>query len=216
VTAAPPRTVTISATYGAGATIVAPTVAARLGLPYLERIVSPETAGTAARAGRESLAGDERPEGLLRRLVDALAHMPGVVGTTIPEPAEGVSNEERVRASVEATLHEVAETTGAVVVGRGGMVVLGSYPTAFHVRLDGPAAARRRQGMAIEEIDEAVAKRRQGDTDRARAMYLRRFYDVSAADAGLYHLVLDSTAIPLDGCVDVIVAAAEAFWAAPR
>ena len=50
------------------------------------------------------------------------------------------------------------------------------------------------------------------DTDRARTRYVSRLYGCDPARPDLYHLILDSTAIPLDGCVDVIAVAAEVFW----
>jgi cytidylate kinase len=50
-----PLLVTISATYGAGGTVVAPVVADRLGLPLVERIVTPEVA-------RQLREQDDAPE----------------------------------------------------------------------------------------------------------------------------------------------------------
>jgi len=42
-------------------------------------------------------------------------------------------------------------------------------------------------------------------TDRARAAYLRRFYDTDGNDPRLYHLIIDSTALALATCGDLIV-----------
>ena len=39
---------------------------------------------------------------------------------------------------------------------------------------------------------------------------MRHFYRCDARDAALYHLVIDSTAIPLGACADLIVEAAQA------
>ena len=46
--------------------------------------------------------------------------------------------------------------------------------------------------------------------DRARVAYVRHFYGADPARAEHYHLVLDSTRVPLDTCTEIIVAAAEA------
>jgi cytidylate kinase len=62
--------------------------------------------------------------------------------------------------------------------------------------------------MEVEGLDEAAARRRQQATDRARALYVRRFYDRDICDPALYHLVIDSVAVPLDACADVITRAA--------
>jgi cytidylate kinase len=67
--------------------------------------------------------------------------------------------------------------------------------------------------MAIEGIDEATARERQGETDRARDLYVRRLYGRDAADQTLYHLWIDSTLLSVDTCVDLVAAAAARLWA---
>jgi len=83
----------------------------------------------------------------------------------------------------------------------------------FHVRLDGPADRRAVQGAAIEGISEEQARERLCVADKARTAYVRRLYRCDPADASLYHLVFDSTAIPLDTVVELIVTAARAHQA---
>jgi cytidylate kinase len=95
------------------------------------------------------------------------------------------------------------------------MVVLADHPTAFHVRLDGPEDRRCARAMAIDGIDEATARDRMAETDRARARYFTRIYGRDAADAALYHLVVDSTVLPVEACVRLVVDAATAFWGRP-
>jgi cytidylate kinase len=78
------------------------------------------------------------------------------------------------------------------------------------VRLDGPAERRLAQAMALDGIDRDSAERHLRETDRAREAYVQQFYGVDARDAGLYHLVIDSTALALDACVELIALAAAA------
>ena len=209
-----PHVVTISATYGAGGTTVSRAVADALHLPYLERVVTPHLARQLQPAGPESLAEDEKHERLFQRIVEALAGLPLALGGAAPTPLEEVSTEERVRADVEASIRNLADTTGGVVLGRAGMAVLADRADACHVRLDGPKPRRIRQAMAREHVDEAEATRRLRETDKARALYVRRFYDRDPRDSTLYHLVLDSTTLPLDVCAQLIVRAATALWEA--
>jgi cytidylate kinase len=82
------------------------------------------------------------------------------------------------------------------------------------VRLDGPTDRRVRQAMRISGIDETEARRRCHETDRARRVYVKRFYDRDVDDVALYHLVIDSTVVNLDACSDTILVAAHAFWSA--
>jgi cytidylate kinase len=67
--------------------------------------------------------------------------------------------------------------------------------------------------MAIEGINEATARQRQAETDRARDLYVRRLYGRDAADLSLYHLWIDSTLLSVDACVDLLAAAATGLWA---
>ncbi len=46
--------------------------------------------------------------------------------------------------------------------------------------------------------------------DKARHAYVRRLYRADPTDPALYHLVIDSTAIPLDTVVELILLAARA------
>jgi cytidylate kinase len=96
------------------------------------------------------------------------------------------------------------------------MVVLRSVPQALHVHLGGPAEARVQQRMALDGIDHATARRRCELTDRTRLRYVRSAYGIDGEDPSLYHLMLDSTAVDLDACVDLIVMAAQARTRQPR
>jgi cytidylate kinase len=68
-----------------------------------------------------------------------------------------------------------------------------------------------RQTATLSGIGEREARRTVDDNDRARHAYVRHFYRVDPADPRLYHLVIDSTTIPVTTCVDLIVIAAEAL-----
>jgi cytidylate kinase len=96
------------------------------------------------------------------------------------------------------------------------MIVLREVPWVLHVHLGGPREARLRQRIALEGIDRPTAERRQKAEDGARMRYVRRAYGIDGGDPSLYHLMLDSTAIDLDTCVDLIVTAAQARTRHPR
>ena len=52
--------------------------------------------------------------------------------------------------------------------------------------------------------------------DRARAQYVRRLYCVSIDDPGLFHLQIDSTALSLDACADLIATAYTSLITTPE
>jgi cytidylate kinase len=206
-----PRTITVSATYGAGGSVIAPRLAERVGLPFLDRLIQPATGRQQPHCG-EGLNDAERAQTPLSRWVTHLVRLPSVVGTPVPGP-ESFPDRARLRKEAEASISEMVDTTGAVLLGRAGAVVLAGLPSAFHVRLDGPVDRRVAQAMSLERIDEATARQRQSEADRARRAYVQRLYDRDSGDPALYHLVLDSTALALAACVDLLAAAAAAFWA---
>jgi Cytidylate kinase-like family len=207
--------VTLAALYGAGGTVIGPRVAERLGVPFLDREI-PEAVARRTGLAEEAVAEvDQEPRSAVERLVSSLGRASTITGA-IGGSAERLDlQERRLRAHIEELLAE-ASLTGGVALGRGGMVVLRSVPWALHVHLGGPREARVRQRMALEGIDRRTAERRQEVEDRTRIGYVRRAYGVHGEDPGLYHLMLDSTALALDACVELIVAAARARVSHPR
>ena len=95
-----------------------------------------------------------------------------------------------------------------MILGRAAAIILKDAPNALHVRLDGPAERRVEQAMALEELTREDAERLRKSGDRAREGYVRHFYNCDPRDPALYHLVIDSTALPVAAVVNVIAAAA--------
>jgi hypothetical protein len=199
--------VTVSASYGAGGSVVAPALAGRLGLPFLQRVTTSE--GHLAQPGPcdEQLSMDEAKTTPVHRL---LAHFTQAMpaGPTQSPPSTH-HQDEHLRGYGEAGIRRLLAAGGGVILGRAAAVVIGK-DRGFHVRLDGPAERRIVQGAVIEGISEEQARERLRAADKARTAYVRRLYRTDPADASLYHLVIDSTAMPLDAVIELIVTAARA------
>jgi cytidylate kinase len=73
-----------------------------------------------------------------------------------------------------------------------------------------------RQAIWLEGIDEETARRRLRQQDRTHAAYARHFYGVDIDDPGLYHVALDSTAIALERCVELLEQATRALATAEQ
>lgn len=202
--------VTLAALFGAGGRVVGPRVAERLGVPFLDRGI---LAGVAEQmhvpeqvVAEYDSESPKKPRSGLRRYFEGL----GRVTTADGSPVSDQTNEEaRYRSETEEFLARATEA-GGVVLGRGGVVALGAVPGVLHVLLGGPQEARVRQGMRLHDLDQQTAQRLMDVTDRARRGYVRRMYGVDPEDSDLFHLRIDSTAIDLDTCVELIVAAAAA------
>lgn len=210
-----PPVVTVAALYGAGGSVIGPRVAERLGVAFLDREIPAAAARNAGVSG-EAVAGvDDEPRSGVDRLVATLSRATTTAGGAGGSDERLDLQERRLRAYIEQFLAESA-VSGGVTMGRGGMVVLRSVPWALHVHLGGPREARLRQRMALEGIDRQTAERRRRAEDRTRIAYVRRAYGTDGADPSHYHLMLDSTALPLDTCVDLVVQAALARTREPN
>lgn len=201
--------ITLSAPYGAGGSHVGPEVARRLSVPFVDRAIPTGVAERLAVPLQEAIDRDESIGGTLTRMTVWLGQVGQAFGAPGAVPVAPVEDDDYRRAT-EQVLRDHARGEGAVILGRGAAVVLRGEPRALHVRLDGPEEARIRQGMSVEGVDRATAERHIAETDKARAAYMQHFYRCSLGDPSLYHLLIDSTAIPLDTCVELIVTAAQA------
>lgn len=207
--------VTLAALYGTGGSLIGPRVAERLGVPFLDRQI-PEAVARRSGLSEDAVADvDEEPRGLVDQLVANFGRTSTVTGATGGSAEHLDVQERKLRGYIEEFLAQ-SSLTGGVALGRGGMVVLRSVPWALHVHLGGPREARVQQGMTLQGIDRRTAERRQEVEDRTRIGYVQRAYGVSGEDPSLYHLMLDSTALDLAACVELIVTAAEARTRDPR
>jgi cytidylate kinase len=121
--------------------------------------------------------------------------------TQSPPPAR--NQDESLRRHCEDGIRRMAAEEAGVILGRGAAVVLGK-DHGFHVRLDGPPELRLVQGTAIEGVSKEDGRRHMAAADRARDAYVRRLYHADPNDPRHYHLVIDSTAIPLDSVTEMI------------
>jgi cytidylate kinase len=201
-------TVTISASYGAGGSRVAPGLAQRLGVTFLDRAVPAAVAERLAVPLDEAMAHDESVRGVFERLLVHFA--PAAQTFSGAAPPHEILDERSYLRVTEQVIREHAKAGNVVVLGRAGAIVLRDDPKALHVRLDGPRDRRLEQAMRLNGLDREAAEQHMRETDRAREAYVRQFYDCDARDPKLYHLVLDSTAFPLDACVELIAQAAAA------
>ncbi|WP_245160274.1 cytidylate kinase-like family protein [Blastococcus sp. CT_GayMR20] len=199
---------TFSAAYGAAGAEVAPAVAERLGLPFHDRAIAAQVAGRLGVPVAEAEANDETVVRGLWRLVASLGTMPDPVGGVLP--TSSLPDPRAYRQQTERVLEEIAAGAGGVVLGRAGALVLRDRSDVLHVRLDGPrdrrlAAAVERSGRSLEEV-----RREMEANDRTREAYVRHFYRCDPGEARHYHLVVDSTALPVETVVDLVVTAARA------
>jgi cytidylate kinase len=202
------RLVTVSASYGAGGSVVAPTLARRLGVPFLPRATTSSGGVAGDEPCFERLGHDEADLTPAHRLLASFTHAMPTGPTQSPLAAR--HHDEDLRRYCEDGIRRLADTGEGVILGRGAAVVLGKN-RGFHVRLDGPPERRLVQGTAIEGISSGDARRHIEAADRARTAYVRRLYRADPTDPRHYHLVIDSTAVPVDAVVEIVLLALSSF-----
>jgi cytidylate kinase len=218
VTEVPPgpavRLITVSASYGAGGSVVAPALARRLGLPFLQRVTTSEGHPAPPEPCDEQMTAEEVKATPVHRLLASFTQaMPA--GPTQSPPSTH-HQDHHLRSHGEAGIGRMfAAGAGGVILGRAAAVVLGK-DRGYHVRLDGPPERRIAQGAVIEGISELQARARLRAADKARTAYVRRLYRCDPTDPALYHLVIDSTALPLDAVTELILSAVSAQITTPQ
>jgi cytidylate kinase len=109
-----------------------------------------------------------------------------------------------------AVILDYARQGDAMIVGRGGQMILRRRPGVLHVQFVGKFENRVYNICQREDVKWREAAHRLRRADEERAGYMRRFYGVDWLEPGLYDLVLNTDQIPDEAAVDMIVLAAEA------
>ncbi len=206
-------TVTIAATYGAGGSIIGPAVAKRLGLPFVDRAIPSAVVKEIHELLATALTDDSARRNDVGRLLSGVLNYTGLfAGVPLTDEHLGIAPDV---AQTEAAIRRLADAGGAVILGRAGVFVLNDRRDCFHVRLDGDVEARRRAAMEHEGLDYQTAARNQHEIDQARRAYVAHFYPRAGAwhDPRRYHMVLDSTALSSEACVDIITRGAKDLFA---
>ncbi len=196
--------VTISASYGAGGSWVGPEVAERLGCQFIDRAIPVQVAERLDVPVEHAQVHDEAAAPRFTRL---LARLPNTSGVVVPEPTTDAFCRETERLLMRrGGRRATSSCSGApprscCATGRARSTCASTGPTRR-------ACSRR---CAWKQIDEDEARRRQRNSDRARIDYVKHFYRADPRDPRHYHLVLNSTAVALATCVELIVTAARAL-----
>jgi len=117
---------------------------------------------------------------------------------------------------ITSVIMEYADRGQAMIVGRGGQMILRERPGVLHVQVIATFETRVYNVIQREEVKWREAAYRVRRADEQRAGYMRRFYNVDWLDSSLYDLVLNTDRIPADVAVGTIVEAAKAVQAAAQ
>lgn len=90
------------------------------------------------------------------------------------------------------TILRLAETGNAILVGRGANLITRHLQHALHVRLIAPLEFRIRHVAASRGLDEKAAADFVQKGDRAKARYIRKYFEAAWNDPLQFHLTINT------------------------
>jgi cytidylate kinase len=199
------KLVALSASYGAGGNVIGPALAERLEVPFVDRAIPVKVAEQLDVSPEEADAAETEGAGRLQRVLRGFLGSDSTAPTPLSSPA---LDSDDFRRETEKVLLAQCQTGEGVILGRAAAIVLHDDPAVLRVRLDGAVEARVRQAMSFGRIDEQTARRALARLDRTHIEYARRLYGKDIGDFALYDLMIDSTSIDVESCVELICEAA--------
>jgi len=105
----------------------------------------------------------------------------------------------------ERVFHFLADKDNAVIMGRGGQVVLQKHPNALHIRLYAPFSRRVEWIADRRSLSKKEASKLVEDIDKKRRNYLQHYYGEDISDDKLYHLVINVEKLSITESADMIL-----------
>jgi cytidylate kinase len=204
--------VTISNEYGAGALAIAARVAGLLDYEYVDRQLPVVVAKRLSISPEEVDANEDTGRTLGERLLAGLER-------ATPELAEASSAppfDQELVAAVAGAIQEYAARDNAVIVGRGGALVLGRNPNVLRVFMHAPLEWRIAHVAQAYDIDAKAARAEVESVDRMRAAFVRQWYDTAFGDPSCYDLTFDTSRFEPEAAAGLIVAAVRLRGSAAR
>jgi cytidylate kinase len=112
---------------------------------------------------------------------------------------------------ITSVILEQAAQGEAMIVGRGGQMILRDRPDVLHVQVIARFETRVYNLIQREDVKWREAAHRVRQADGQRAGYMRRFYGADWLDSSLYDLVISTDKLPTDAAVDMVIRAASAL-----
>lgn len=187
------RVITISREFGSGGRTIGKHVAEKLNIPcYDEELLNriAEKSGLA----KEYIAerGEYTPKG-------------GWLATAFADRSlNGLSVQDYLWTVQRKLIIELAEQESCVIVGRCADYILEGQQDLLKVFIHADVPSRAKRIVELYgERDDAPEKRLR-DKDKRRAAYYQFYTDMEWGKAQHYHIALDSGALGIDRCVDII------------
>jgi len=110
---------------------------------------------------------------------------------------------------VRQTMERYAKEGNAIIVGRGGQLILQDWPDALHVHLYAHEEVRVQRLVERANISELEAKRHIKTSDERKRLFVRNLHrNANWKDLKYYHLAIDTGVIAPEVVAQIIIQAA--------
>ena len=196
------RIITISREFGSGGRTIGRIVAEKLGFAFYDQDLILKVAKESGLAEQIVEKYDEyatHKNSLLYAL--ALSAGAGAGGT--------LSFVSRVQQAQAKIITELANKGSCVIVGRGGDYILRGREDCLHAFIHADMQFRAERVVRLYGDNGQKPEQRLRDKDERRKLYYRSFTMREWGDMHNYHIALDSGALGMETCVDILVALAK-------
>jgi cytidylate kinase len=202
--------VTVSRELGSGGDQVVDLLCERLGFCRVDKAMLSEIAAEAGVDVKAVLAKERDVVGKPRLISDQMTSLYG------RQPAafgrRGGIDDQTYARIVSETMQKYAREGDAVIVGRGGQIILSDWPNTLHVHLYAPLEQRIQNLVERYGITKLDAQRRIERSDERKRLYIRHLHkNANWKDLKYYHLAIDSGHIPAEAVVELVMTAANAI-----
>lgn len=188
--------VTISREAGAGGTTLGRRIADRLGFACWDQELLARIAEESGAVESVLAAIDEQVRSSVAEFVTGL-----LVGVEYTQ--------DEYRKALTRIVGSIAHQGAAVLVGRGGHVILGPE-RALRVRVVCPEGERVNRVMARDQLSEAAAHRRVRDVGAQAAAFMRLHFRTEIADPHCFDLLVNSGSLDVGQATELVVGAYQA------
>jgi cytidylate kinase len=185
----PVRIITLEREYGSGGTLIAKSLAERLGWKLWDEEITAEIARAANIDQREAQRCDERVDPFLYRLFKVYAR--GSYERALGIGGSQVFDTDCMVEMLHKVIDDVASRGKCVIVGRGAPYFLRNRPDAFHVFVYASDEEKIRRIKSIGKT-EKEAQQLVAEVDRDRADFIRHYFGKQWPHRPLYNIMINS------------------------
>ena len=192
------RIITISREFGSGGRVIGEAVANKLGVPFYHKgIIEKVMAETGFAKDTIESVGEYAPG--KSRFAYAF----------IGRGQDGFSVTDSIYAAQAKIIRDIAEKEACVIIGRNADAVLNDREDCFNVFIQGDMPEKIERISRLYDKNESDAVKMIKEMDKKRLVNYRYCTDRKWGARENYDLILNSSAISYDMCVDIIIQAAQ-------